>query len=183
MRRSSGQPVGALHEAPAILPPAVRADAPAALASPAGGSGRRPIGDPPGGTGARQAERSGAFAVGTTSPDLSVVIRQGSAGRGKPLPQCLPRERGRCPSAHTGADEVLDLSSGRFVNRPYGGIGAARRPKVAPTAGRGPMRIPQSPSQAPVTAPFRQGGLGRACAFPLFLHRFRLTGKAACAIL
>ena len=85
-----------------------------------GGGSACPAGmSPPGGTGARQEERSGEFAAFTTSPDLSVVIKQGSAGRCKPLPQCLPRERGRCPSAHTGADEVLDLSSGRFVNRPY----------------------------------------------------------------
>ena len=59
-----------------------------------GGGSACPAGmSPPGGTEARQAERSGAFAVGTTSPDLSVVIRQGSAGRGKPLPYASPVSR------------------------------------------------------------------------------------------
>ena len=100
VRRSSGQPVGGASRSARHSPSRRR-----------GGGSACPAGmSPPGGTGAKQKERSGAFAAFTTSPDLSVVIRQGSAGRCKPLPQCLPRERGRCPSAHTGADEVLDLS-------------------------------------------------------------------------
>ena len=111
--RSSGQPVGGASRSARRSPSRRR-----------GGGSACPAGmSPPGGTGAKQKERSGAFAAFTRAPTLSVVIRQGSAGRGKPLPQCLPRERGRCPSAHTGADEVLDLSSGRFVNRPYDAAG------------------------------------------------------------
>ena len=151
----------------------VGAAAPAALASPSGGSGRRPIGVPPGGTGAKQKERSGEFAAFTSSPNLSVVIKQGSAGRCKPLPQCLPRARGRCPSAHTGADEVLDLSSGRFVNRPYDAAGRGSGGDQ-----RSPLRRDGTHAYPPVTvagsgdSPLQAGGLDRTDRFPASLLCF-----------